>query len=113
MSVTFSAPVEGATNVAALSAGTLVASFSDGEGRARSFLPVNTPTGGTAASAIYPAIVSASMVSYDDGTGVNDPHPGPVKLVLKPGTADTVNVGSPLVFTLDQDVAVTTVTGSY
>jgi len=113
MAVTFSAPVEGSTNVAALSVGTLVAQLSDGEGRSRSFIPPVAPQSGTAASAIYPSILAASMVSYDDGTGVNDPHPGPVKLVLKPGTADTVNVGSPLVFTLDQDVAVTTVTGSY
>jgi hypothetical protein len=113
MAVTFSAPVEGATAVAALSVGTLVAQLSDGEGRARSFIPPVAPQSGTAATAVYPAIVSVSAVSYDDGTGVNDPHVGPVKLVLKPGTADTVNVGSPLVFTLDQNAAVTTVSGTY
>jgi hypothetical protein len=58
-------------------------------------------------------IVSVKQVSYDDGTGSNDPHPGPVTLVLKPGTADAVNVSSSLVFTLDQEAAVVTVSGTY
>lgn len=112
MAVTFSTPVEGATAVAALSVGTLVAQFGDGEGRLRSFVPPVAPQSGTAASAVYPAIVSVHQVTYDDGTGSNDPHPGSVTLVLKPGTADTVNV-VPLVFTLDQGAAVVTVSGTY
>jgi hypothetical protein len=113
MAVTFSTPTQGSTAVAALSAGTLVAQLSDGEGRVRSFVPAVAPSGGTTAASVYPAIVSATLTQYDDGTGVNDPHAGPVRLVLKPGTGDTVNTSSPLAFTLDQEASVTTVSGTY
>lgn len=108
MAITFSAPTEGATAVAALSASTLVASFSDGEGRSRSFRPPVAPAGGTAASAIYPSITSVTQVLDSGGSAT-----GPVVLVLAPGTADTVNVSSPMRYTLDQNVEVVTVSGTY
>lgn len=108
MAITFAAPTEGATAVAALSASTLVASFSDGEGRSRNFRPAVSPAGGTAASAIYPAIVSVTQTLASAGAAT-----GPITLVLAPGTSDTVNVTSPMRNTLDQDVEVVTVSGTY
>jgi hypothetical protein len=115
MAVTFSTPVEGASAVAALSTGTLVAQVSDGEGRARSFIPPVAPAGGTQASAVYPSISSVKALTIADvvnGSPVT--QYGPVTLVLKPASGDTANVSMPgLYFTLDQDVAVTTVSGTY
>ena len=108
MAITFAAPTEGATAVAALSANTLVASFADGEGRSRNFRPPVSPAGGTAASAIYPSITSVTQVLDSAGSAT-----GPVLLVLAPGTSDVVNVTSPMRYTLDQDVEVVTVSGTY
>lgn len=108
MAITFAAPTEGATAVAALTVNTLVAQFSDGEGRARSWVPAVAPQSGTAASAVYPAIASVSQVLDSAGSPT-----GPVLLHLTPGTADTVDAASVLRYTLDQNVSVTTVSGTY
>jgi hypothetical protein len=108
MAITFSTPYEGASAVAAISTSTLIASFTDGEGRSRNFRPPVNPAGGTAASAIYPSITSVTQVLDSAGSAT-----GPVLLVLAPGTSDTVNAASPMRYTLDQDVEVVTVSGTY
>lgn len=112
MALTYAAPTVGATAVAALSPGTLVAFYLDGEERGRTFTPVTqfaeAPTGGDAASKWFPAVVSASQVL--DSTGAAT---GPVKLSLSPGTSDVVNASSVLNLLLDQDVIVGTVSGTF
>lgn len=113
MALTYAAPTIGATAVAALSANTSVAAFFDGENaRARNFIPpaggVATPAGGTNATVVFPAVVSASTITDPTGGG----QVGQVKLVLKPGTGDTVN-NSPMTFYLDSNAVVLTVSGTF
>lgn len=109
MAITFAAPTEGATAVAALTpSSTLVASFQDGGGRNRDFRPLVAPAGGTPASAVYPSITSVTQVLDSAGSAT-----GPVVLVLAPGTSDTVNTASVMRYTLDQNVQVVTVSGTY
>ena len=108
MAITFSTPYEGATAVAAISASTLVASFSDGEGRSRSWVPKVAPAGGTTAASVYPSITSVTQVLDSAGSAT-----GPVLLVLAPGTSDTIDSASPMRYTLDQDVSIVTVSGTY
>ncbi len=108
MSITFAAPTEGATAVAALSANTLVASFQDGGDRSRTFVSAVAPAGGTTAASVYPAIVTATQVLDSTGSAT-----GPVLLHLTPGSADTVNAASVMRYTLDQNVSVVTVSGTY
>lgn len=107
MALTYSV-TEGATSVASLSTGLYVAQFSDGESRGRTFAPVNAPTGGTNASAVFPSIAAVSQVTDSNGGST-----GPVRLTLKPSTSDAINVGNPMTYLLDQDVTVTTVSGTY
>ena len=109
MAITYAAPTEGATAVAALTpTSTLVASFQDGSGRSRSWVPRVAPAGGTTAAEWFPSITSVSQILDSAGSAT-----GPVILTLAAGTSDTVNVTSPMRYTLDQDVEVVTVSGTY
>ncbi len=119
MAISYS-QVQGAAAVVGINPGTLIAAFEDGSGRSRSFQPVNTPSGGTAASAVYPSLTSVSAVTANDECGTqglmedesSSSVYGAVTLVLKAGTADTIS--SPgMVFVLDQDVSVITVSGTF
>ena len=65
MAITF-ATTEGAAAVVGITPGTLIAAFQDGSGRSRSFQPVNAPSGGTAATAVYPSLTSVSAVTAND-----------------------------------------------
>lgn len=116
-----SSNLSGAGNVAALSPGTLIASFLDGNERGRTFVPplgalasqfggAATPlvSSNTAAGVVFPAIVSATVISDSAGNPT-----GPLKLVLAPGTGDLTNASSVMTYLLDQEVQVTTVTGSF
>lgn len=123
MALTYAAPTVGATAVAALSAGTLVAFLLDGEMRARTFIPYSaaqspqwngaTGTGnlagsGTTASIVFPAVVSATQVLDSAGNAT-----GPVKLVLQPGSGDLFNASSVMSYLVDQEVVVGTVSGTF
>jgi hypothetical protein len=113
MALTYAAPTVGATAVAALSAGTAVAAFLDGENlRSRNFIPgaVGAATGGDAANTQFPTVVSVSQIQANDGSGAQT---GQVKLVLQPGSKDVVNVASPMTFYLDRNVVALTVTGTF
>lgn len=112
MALTYAAPTVGATAVAALTLGTVVAAFFDGESqRGRNFIPgaVGAATGGAAANTQFPTVVSATKIN--DPTGAN--QTGQVKLVLAPGSADVVNVASPMTFYVDPNVVVCTVSGTF
>jgi hypothetical protein len=112
MALTYAAPTIGATAVAALSANTPVAAFLDGESqRSRNFIQgaVSTAVGGDNATTQFPQVVSASTVVAPDGSG----QIGQVKLVLKPGSKDVVNVSSVMTFYLDPNAVVLTVTGTF
>lgn len=111
-----------------------VASFVDGSERARSFVPpvgtmasqytgaagntvgASTSTvfvgqlygGGTAVSVVMPYIQSAQVLLDSNGAAT-----GPLKLVLVPGTGDITNASSVMTYLLDQDVVLTTVTGTF
>ena len=98
---------EGAAAVAALEVGTLVAHFETTAGGERNFIPSNTPESGDAASLYFPAITAISRVT-DSAGGVT----GPVNLRLAPGVSDLINI-SPMAFTLDQDVSLTTASGTF
>lgn len=106
-------PVEGPAAISMLTPGTLIGAFQDGSGHARDFTPVNVPSSGTAASAWYPSVISVKGVTWQDEIDIQTVlQYGPVTLVLKAGTADTIsNPG--MVFTLDQDLSVLTVTGHW
>lgn len=114
MALTYAAPLVGASAVVAgLTPGTtLIALYLDGEERGRSFVPpaagVAAPPASTTASVIFPQVVSVSQVLDSAGAAT-----GPVKLVLKPGTGDTVNASSVLSLVLDQNVIVSTVSGTF
>lgn len=113
MSITYSTPVEGAAAVSAIASGSLIAAFSDGSGRSRTFIPPVAPESGTAASAVFPSLTSATAVTWEDQIDIESVLSyGPVTLVLKAGTADIVS--SPgMAFVLDQDASVITVSGTY
>ena len=115
MAVTYSAPTIGATAVAALTAGTRVAFFIDGESqRSRNFIPAASDNAqyyggsnvaiagsGLTIAQVFPQVVTATQIA--DPTGGTT---GPVKLVLQPGTGDTNNVASTMTYLLDQNVVV-------
>lgn len=112
MALTYAAPTVGATAVAALSAGTVVAAFFDGEiGRNRNFIPQAVANGVSTnnANTQFPTIVSVTKIQ--DPTGAN--QTGQVKLVLAPGSADQVNVASWMTYYLDANVVVCTVSGTF
>lgn len=112
MALTYAAPTVGATAVAALSAATIVAAFFDGESnRSRNFIPgaVGAAVSSDNANTQFPVVVSATKIT--DPTGAN--QTGQVKLVLQPGSKDTVNVASPMTFYLDPNVVVCTVSGTF
>lgn len=112
MALTYAAPTVGATAVAALSAGTIVAAFFDGENqRSRNFIPGAVATGVASdnANTQFPTVVSATKIQ--DPTGAS--QTGQVKLVLAPGSKDVVNVASPMTFYLDPNVVVCTVSGTF
>jgi hypothetical protein len=112
MALTYAAPTVGATAVAALSANTAVAAFLDGESqRSRNFIPgaVSTGIASDNATTQFPQIVSATTVVAPDGSG----QIGQVKLVLKPGSKDVVNVASWMTFYLDPNAVVCTVSGTF
>lgn len=73
-------------------------------------LPAGTAlyNGGSAASVVFPAVVSATIVQGSDGS-----NSGPVKLVLSPGTGDLFNASSVMTFLLDQNAIVVTVSGTF
>lgn len=108
-----------------------VASFLDGSQRGRSFVPpVGTQSsqftgatvgvGGTGLVAgslygsstpvavVFPYIQSAQVLLDSNGGAT-----GPLKLVLVPGTGDITNASSVMTYLLDQDVMLTTVTGTF
>lgn len=98
---------EGASAVAALPVGTLVAELDDSH-RAKRFHPVNAPAGGTAASMVFPAIAEVSQLPDSEGNAT-----GPVNLRLQAGLTDLVNVMSPMAYVLDQGVSVVTASGVF
>ena len=109
MAITYASPTEGATAVAALTpSSTLIASFQDGSGRARTWVPAVAPVGGTTAAEVFPSITSVSQVLDSAGSAT-----GPVILHLAAGSSDTVDAASVLRYTLDQNVSVVTVSGSW
>ncbi len=109
MAISYAAPTEGATAVAALTTGsTYIASFSDGEGCARSWVPAVAPAGGTTAAEWFPTLASVSQVLDSAGSAT-----GPVLLHLTPGTSDTTDAASVLRYVLDQNVSVVTVSGTF
>jgi len=65
-------------------------------------------TGGTAASVVFPSIVSATVVAGSDGSAS-----GPVKLVLQPGSGDLFNASSVMTYLLDQNAIVVLVSGTF
>jgi aconitase A len=114
MALTYAAPTVGATAVAALSAGTIVAAFFDGESqRGRNFIPgaVSAGVASDNANTQFPTVVSATKIQNNDG--VNGNQTGQVKLVLAPGSKDVVNVASWLTFYVDPNVVVCTVSGTF
>jgi hypothetical protein len=112
---------DGASAVAGLAAGTVVAAFSDGSGRSRSFAPAVAPpaSSGVTAASIFPQIVSVTTVTDPAGSG----QVGQVVLILKAAAGATYNLvfyagdladgTSPMVFRLDGDAVVISVSGSY
>ena len=112
MSLTYS-PVEGAAAIAALAPGTtLIAAVSSSE-TSRSFVPINAVAEDSDASAWFPSLTSATAVTKQDQIDLQTVLTyGAVTLVLKAGAADTVS--SPgMVFTLDSNASVITVTGTF
>ncbi len=63
--------------------------------------------GGSAASIVFPAVVSATVQAGSDGSAS-----GPVKLVLSPGSGDLFNASSVMTYLLDQNAIVITVSGT-
>jgi hypothetical protein len=63
---------------------------------------------GTAASVVFPYIISVTQVIGSDGAA-----DGPVKLVLGPGSGDLFNASSVMTYWLDQNATVITVSGTF
>src|ERR1700722_16275398 len=73
-------------------------------------LPAGTAlyNGGSAASIVFPAVVSATVQAGSDGSASR-----PVKVVLSPGTGDLFNASSVMTYLLDQNAIVVTVSGTF
>lgn len=84
--------------------------------RGRVYLPFTwgyVPQTGDAANKWLPQVSAVTQTTYDDGLGVNDPHGGPFKVTLVPGSADQVNVASVQTMTVDQNAFFLVATGSF
>lgn len=124
-------PVFG-VNVSSLSAGTLVAAILDKEQRAYDYFPspagsivagsnaftwpstwngVTIVPGTTNATAVFPAVVSASLATATDPAGTVTP--GQLVLNLRPAAGDVVNASSVMNFRLDPEAVVLTVSGTF
>ena len=115
MALTYAAPTVGATAVAALSAGTLVAALFDGENnRSRNYIPGAVQNGVSTqnASTQFPQIVSVTQIQATDPVS-GTPKTGQVKVVLQPGSADVVNVASVQTVYMDPNVVALTVSGTF
>lgn len=99
--------VTGATDVASLPPGSLVAEVID-QHREKRFHPVNPVGEGTAASWVYPSIRAVEQVRDSEGRAT-----GPVHLRLTPGLQDLANVMSPMVYVCDQNVRLTIASGIF
>lgn len=100
------------TKVANLAATNVVVGFIDEFNRGRQYNPLYkdglAPQTGDAASKWLPSVVSVTQVL--DSTGAAT---GPWKVVLSPGTGDTVNVASVQTVLVDQNALFITATSTF
>lgn len=114
---TWSVAVGAAAIIAALSSSDVILSITRSDGFAKSFMPTYNylegsggygPLTGAAYSTVFPSFSSYTEVTDPAGSG----QVGQVKLVLTPGSSDTVNSSSVLNFTLDANAIVVYIAGS-
>lgn len=93
---------------------TVIAGFlADENNRGRLYRPDLTglaPVSGDAANVWLPTITSITAITASDGTNTET---GQYKVVIKPGTKDTVNVASVQTVYVDANTLFITVTGTW
>ena len=101
-----------AVKIGSLAANDVVVAFVDEFNRGRMYSPILkdglAPQTGDAANVWLPKVVSVTQVL--DPTGGS---PGPWKIVLQPGSSDTVNVASVQTVLLDQSALVIKATSTW
>jgi hypothetical protein len=111
--LTLSVQVMGAAETQTqLAAGAVVVGFLDEYNRGKKFNPWEwgfIPVTSDAANKWLPSVVSVTPFTAPDGSG----QVGAYRVVLQPGTADTVNVASVQTVVLDRNALVIVATGSF
>jgi hypothetical protein len=101
------------TKAASLAATNVLVGFVCGESnRSRQYFPFTwgfVPQTGDAAGKWLPTVVSVTAITAPDGSG----QIGQYKVVISPGTADTVNVASVMTVFVDADTLFITATSTW